>query len=231
MDRAEFDKFADEYRAIHARNISASGETPEFFAEYKIADTRRLAAARGVNVQAILDFGCGVGTSTANFLQKFGSDVRICGADVSEKSLEIARARFSGQAEFSAINGVRIPFEDKSFDVAFAACVFHHIPWEEHAHWLSEVRRVMRPGGMLIIFEHNPWNPLTVRAVNTCEFDENARLMTPLRLRKLFGEAGWNKIGHEYRIFYPRSFARLRFTEKWLNWLPLGAQYSVAAQA
>ena len=38
MDEAEFDKFADEYRALHAANIRLSGEDPEYFAEYKIID-------------------------------------------------------------------------------------------------------------------------------------------------------------------------------------------------
>ncbi|WP_429292339.1 hypothetical protein [Paraburkholderia sp. CI3] len=38
MDKAEFDSFADEYLSLHARNIAASGEGPEFFAEYKIRD-------------------------------------------------------------------------------------------------------------------------------------------------------------------------------------------------
>ncbi|MBB5503094.1 hypothetical protein [Paraburkholderia sp. MM5384-R2] len=38
MGKAEFDSFADEYLSLHARNIAASGEAPEFFAEYKIRD-------------------------------------------------------------------------------------------------------------------------------------------------------------------------------------------------
>ena len=41
LDEAEFDKFADEYRAIHAHNIRLSGEAPEFFAEYKVRDLAR----------------------------------------------------------------------------------------------------------------------------------------------------------------------------------------------
>jgi len=35
MDRAEFDKFADEYYALHAANIAMTGESPEYFADYK----------------------------------------------------------------------------------------------------------------------------------------------------------------------------------------------------
>ena len=38
MNRAEFDRFADEYEALHAQNIAVTGETPDYFAEYKIRD-------------------------------------------------------------------------------------------------------------------------------------------------------------------------------------------------
>ena len=38
METQDFDKFADEYHQVHSRNIVISGETPEFFAEYKIKD-------------------------------------------------------------------------------------------------------------------------------------------------------------------------------------------------
>ena len=41
MEEAEFDKFAAEYRSLHAESIKASGESPEYFAEYKIVDLRR----------------------------------------------------------------------------------------------------------------------------------------------------------------------------------------------
>ena len=40
-----------------------------------------------------------------------------------------------------------------------------------------ELKRVLRAGGACVIFEHNPLNPLTVQAVNTCPFDENAVLI------------------------------------------------------
>jgi hypothetical protein len=43
MNRSEFDKFAEEYRSLHEANIGVSGETPEYFADYKIKDLKRLA--------------------------------------------------------------------------------------------------------------------------------------------------------------------------------------------
>ncbi|XUY29656.1 class I SAM-dependent methyltransferase [Agrobacterium sp. rho-8.1] len=228
MEQSEFDRFADEYRKLHAGVITASGETPEFFAEYKIADLVDHAQRRSVSVNRVLDFGCGVGTSSPYFLHYFPG-AEIVGADVSTKSLEIARSLYGENVRYSLLDKV-IDFPDNTFDLAFAACVFHHIPWEEHSHWLSEIFRILRPGGIVAIFEHNPWNPLTVRAVNNCEFDENARLMTPYHLRKIFKNVCFSAIKHNYRIFFPRGFASFRSAEKYMEWLPLGAQYSVVAQ-
>jgi hypothetical protein len=49
MDEAEFDKFADEYRSMHAANIRLSGEDPEYFAEYKIADIAAELGRAGIH--------------------------------------------------------------------------------------------------------------------------------------------------------------------------------------
>jgi ubiquinone/menaquinone biosynthesis C-methylase UbiE len=99
------------------------------------------------------------------------------------KSLQIGESRFMWQASFVHFDGTCIPFPAGHFDLAFLACVLHHIPHSEHVEILQEVRRVLRPGGALVIFEHNPYNPLTVRAVKSCPFDENAVLLRPGRLR------------------------------------------------
>lgn len=230
MDESEFDKFALEYHAAHAANISASGETPEFFAEYKVVDTARMLRAAHVAPDSILDFGCGVGNSIP-YLRRHFPQARIVGADVSSKSLELAQMRFRDQARFSSIRQSCIDLADASCDLIFSACVFHHIPHEEHDLWLRELRRVARPGAMLVIFEHNPWNPLTVRAVNTCAFDANARLITPFALKGALRRAGWTSTRHEFRIFFPRSLAPLRRFEASMRWLPLGAQHSVSARA
>ncbi|CAB3780893.1 class I SAM-dependent methyltransferase [Pararobbsia alpina] len=229
MKESEFDRFAEEYRAIHAANISASGEAPEFFAEYKIADLSRHARTNRIAARSIVDFGCGVGNSIP-FFRKYFPRSEVLAADVSRKSLELAKQRFGEEARFFNLTGNRIDLPDGTFDVLFSACVFHHIPHEEHEHWLRELRRIATPDAMLVIFEHNPWNPLTVRAVNTCEFDKNARLMTPSKLETSMQRAGWSRTRHEYRIFFPNSLRTLRPLEARMRWLPLGAQYAVIAR-
>ena len=95
---------------------------------------------------------------------------------------------------------------------------------------LDEIRRVMRRDGQVMIFEHNPLNPLTVHAVNTCPFDENAVLIRARSLKHRLERAGFRNAEVKYRIFFPRALRWLRPLENLLGWLPLGAQYYALAR-
>ncbi len=228
VQRAEFDKFAEEYRSLHAANITASGESPEYFAEYKVRDVSRALWARRASVRRILDFGAGVGTSVPYLRVHFPNASLTC-LDVSEKSLNIGRSRYPSEARFEAFDGTTIPFKADTFDVAFAACVFHHIEPAEHLSLLRELRRVLTPTGLLVIFEHNPLNPLTLRAVHSCAFDENATLLRASTMAQCTRKAGFSRIERRFRIFFPHALRTLRPLEQFLTWCPLGAQYSIFA--
>ena len=230
MERAEFDRVADEYAALHSRNIAVTGESPEFFARYKIEDAAAEAQRAGVEVRQVLDFGSGIGNSLPHLAALFPKAQLTC-ADVSARSLEISRSRFPDvPARHVEITGAALPFADESFDLVFSACVFHHIPHAEHAAWLAELRRVARPGGLLMIFEHNPLNPLTAKAVRDCPFDENAVLIGARAFRQRVENAGWHAAQSVYRMFFPHALAFARPAERWLRKLPLGAQYFVLAR-
>src|SRR5215468_8031816 len=230
MDEAEFDKFATEYRAMHAANIKVSGESPEYFAEYKIIDLVRDSAQLGALGASprVLDFGAGVGYSVPFFARHLPA-ARVTCLDVSQKSLEVGEAQHGRRAEFTHFDGARIPYADATFDVALASCVFHHIPAGEHVALLAEIRRVLKPRGLLFVFEHNPLNPLTRRAVDTCPFDENAVLIGAAKMRRRVLDASFADAIINYRIFFPRVLSGLRGLEPRLTWLPLGAQYYVRA--
>ncbi|KXU91594.1 SAM-dependent methyltransferase [Caballeronia megalochromosomata] len=228
MDKAEFDSFADEYQSLHAQNISASGEGPAFFAEYKLKDIAEEMKQRGKNVSRLLDFGAGVGNSVP-WARKYLREAAITCADVSDRSLEIAARRFGEQAQFVHIEGSELPFDAAEFDLAYAMCVFHHIDHGEHVAVLSDLRRVVAPGGTLVIFEHNPYNPLTVKAVNTCEFDANAKLITANQMKRSCMAAGFSRVDIKYRIFFPHALSWFRKFEKYMTGVPLGAQYAVYA--
>jgi SAM-dependent methyltransferase len=112
MDASEFDRFAEEYEALHRANVRISGEEPEFFGAYKIVELERFLRERGARLPlSILDFGCGVGNSIVHLRQHF-PDAEVVGVDVSGKSLDVARARFGNLAGFTHFNGcdAAVPF-------------------------------------------------------------------------------------------------------------------------
>jgi SAM-dependent methyltransferase len=231
VEEAEFDKFASEYRTLHAQSIRASGESPEYFAEYKIIDVvRELARARagGAPRPAVLDFGAGVGYSVPFFARHLPGS-RVTCLDVSRQSLELGAAKHGAAADFRHFDGHRIPYEPGTFDVALASCVFHHISHDEHVALLEEIHRVLVNGGLLLVFEHNPLNPLTRQAVSSCVFDEHAELVLAPTMRRRLLAAGFATAEIRYRIFFPHFARVLRPLERWLTWLPLGAQYYVVA--
>jgi ubiquinone/menaquinone biosynthesis C-methylase UbiE len=230
MDEAEFDKFAKEYRSLHQGVIGASGESVDFFAEYKVKDAAQNIEAYGFPQDlSILDFGSGIGGSVPHFLKHLPEGRLTC-LDVSRKSLKIATERFQEYARFVHFDGNRIPFDENSFHVVFTACVFHHIPHSSHQAYVQEICRVLKPGGIFIAFEHNPYNFLTVKAVDTCPFDDNAVLIRGKTFQSLLGKCGLVNNKLRYRIFFPGPLRLFRPLEKLMTWIPLGAQYYVSAQ-
>ena len=71
-----------------------------------------------------------------------------------------------------------------SFDVVFAMCVWHHIPPNQWTNFISELSRVLSQEGLLLVYEHNPLNPLTRRVVSRCAFDKDAVLLSLPRPRE-----------------------------------------------
>jgi ubiquinone/menaquinone biosynthesis C-methylase UbiE len=223
MGPSEFDSFADEYHRLHESNVRLSGEGPAYFANQKAQMTARLIGPLPPD-GAILDFGTGVGNSLSPLRSHFPG-CSITAIDVSQKCLDVAQTRCGNEIDFKHFDGRRIPAADGTFSLAFAACVFHHIDHARHADLLVELKRVLRPGGWLTIFEHNPLNPLTVHAVNTCEFDRNARLISARGMRNALRGAGFTSIVVHYSVFFPAFLRFARPLEYGLRWLPLGAQY------
>jgi len=231
MSDAEFDRYAADYRELHARNIELSGEEPEYFADYKMRDFARLVQRAHLPLDGTyLDFGSGVGASIRPFQRHLAGARLIC-ADVSKESLELSQAKHGQDAEYLLLHAGKLPLPDASMAGAFVCCVFHHIARDAHRDVLAELRRVIKPGGLLMIYEHNPLNPLTVRAVRTCPLDINAILISAHTMQRRCEGAGFVSSSRSFRVFFPAALASLRPVENWLRWLPLGAQYYVTARA
>lgn len=104
-----------------------------------------------------LDMGCGLGMQTAEMCRR-GYDVT--GMDPSVGLLEHAR-RLHPDAKFVVGSALELPFPDASFDFVYTIGVVHHLPGTEaQRQAVREIERVLKPGGMLLVHESNPRNPL-----------------------------------------------------------------------
>lgn len=211
---AKFDQYASSYSEAHAASVRLSGEGPAYFAEHKLGCLERLGIGPE---QRILDYGCGVGTLTRVLVRRYGD---VSGYDPSARSLEVARREIPGASFYEA--EAAIP--EQAFDAVILSGVLHHVPRVERAALVSSAARKLRANGRMCVFEHNPHNPLTRRAVRECPFDDDAVLLAPRELRELLSAAGLASVRQDYVLFFPRALAALRPLEPRLRALPLGAQ-------
>jgi SAM-dependent methyltransferase len=211
---AKFDQYAEDYRALVAESIRGSGETTEYFLEYKVACLVRLGLDPAV---PLLDFGCGVGSLTRLLTASFST---VHGYDPSSKSVEVARAQVPTASFYDQVSSL----PDAHYGAAVLSCVLHHVPPPERAGLLGTILRKLKPGGKIVVFEHNPWNPLTRRAVAACPFDDDAVLLWPGEVKKLLSGVGLSDVELDYIVFFPRALAVLRPFEPRLRRLFLGAQ-------
>jgi len=219
----DFDEFANSYRDIHSANIKLSGADSLYFAEHKVLELKNFEKDE---YQQMLDVGCGDGAVEIFIHQNFPSWLTQA-IDISDKSVREAKERHIPNASFTLYDGKTIPFNDNSFDLVFVAAVFHHIDFKLHSVFLNEIYRVLKIGGRVYIFEHNPLNPVTRYLVKTCVFDKSARLLSYTYAKKMLKTAGFNPIQKKFTIFFPRKgiLSSLLKLEKKLSWCPFGGQY------
>ena len=155
---------------------------------------RRLAFLRG-SVTAgdrALDVGCGTGEFTAALADAGAVPI---GVEVAEAALERARARHpEGDFRLVPLDGA-LPFEDGVFDLVWASEVIEHV--SDTARWLSEVRRVLVPGGRLLVTTPSHGR-LRVALGGIERFSEplgdHLHLYTARSLRTLLDEYGFAEI-------------------------------------
>jgi ubiquinone/menaquinone biosynthesis C-methylase UbiE len=127
---------------------TALGEAARFY-----SFVRQACATNGEPIHArtkILDFGVGWGRIIRFFLKDTDQKC-LYGVDVSEQFLEAAR-QTGCQADLQKIEplGSMSCHPDATFDLVYAYSVFTHLPEAVQDRWLSEIRRVLRPGGIFV---------------------------------------------------------------------------------
>ena len=170
--------------------------------------------------------GCGTGTATRYFFELLGAE-SVTGVDLSAASLEVAREQCAGLSaqfyltcEYTPVGAV---------DLAYCNGVFHHVSSAKRLDVLAQIRDYLRAGGTLGFWENNPWNPGTRYVMRRIPFDRDAELLSAHSARRLLRAAGFLPLGTWFAFLFPRSLGRLRFLERRLAKLPLGAQYLILA--
>lgn len=219
----EFDSYASAYRNLlddPIRGRFASGS--QFFHQRKADLIYDFLARQKISATSMvwLDVGCGQG----ELLRIAGNAfARAVGCDPSAKMMQAC----TGVEVFEQPSFTELPFPDQSFDFITAVCVYHHVPREQRAALTTSVCRVLKPGGVFCLIEHNPFNPVTQIIVRRCPVDADAELLRASTASRLMRSANLEIIESAYFLYFPeRVFGHLGSMERCLRALPMGGQFA-----
>lgn len=157
--------FTDHWRSIEDERISRY----EQMFVWHDAQATLLAPAQLAVGQRVLDVGAGPGFFAGGLAGLVGADGQVDGVDINERFVADANARFASQENlaFHHIDDHRLPFADDTFDRAICKNVLEYVPDLQAS--LTEVRRVLKPGGRLQVIDSDwgfvvvqPWHKKTV---------------------------------------------------------------------
>lgn len=228
MNTPAFDSHASDYETQLSQGLSVSGESKEFFARGRIAYVRRAwDRQRRPEPTRVIDFGCGVGDVTPALAEAFPS-AQVLGLDPSPRCVERARAQFASErVGFATIADAPA---DASAQLVHVNGVIHHVAPANRVAVFASLASLVAPGGLVALFENNPWNPGTRLVMSRIPFDRDAVTITAPEVRRHLGDAGLRPVETRYLFYFPRPLSALRFLERFLARLPLGAQYGVLAE-
>ncbi|MCC6179561.1 MAG: class I SAM-dependent methyltransferase [Chloroflexi bacterium] len=180
--QALYDHVAHDYDQVFRPHVA------EHYLRKRTAVVRNLLPYGGT----VVDVGCGTG-ALAGWVQRAGYDV--VGVDASPGMLK--QALEHGVGAVYAAYSTALPFEDGVFDLALSVATMHHLETPERvAATIAEMGRVVRPGGYVLVWDHNPLNPywpILMKRVPQDHGDE--RLVSVWEILDAVREAGLRPVG------------------------------------
>ena len=167
MSEGTFDRIADVY----------DESLPPHVVEHYL-DKRVRFISEHCEVGRGLDVGCGTGVLAQRLVaERF----RMTGVDPSQGMLDVMAER-APDVEGIRASGTELPFEDAGFDLVLTVAALHHIAEPAAVReTLVEMARVLRPGGRIVVWDHNPRNPYWKRLMARVPQDDGSE--------RLIGEA------------------------------------------
>ena len=122
-------------------------------------DSKIAVLARVRAGQTALDVGCGPGHLAIALQQQAGAAGEVHGIDPSTEMIHVARRRASrigAPVEFLVGTIEQLPYPDETFDSVVTRLVLHHLSESSRRQGFAELRRVLKPGGTLVVVEFMP---------------------------------------------------------------------------
>ncbi len=222
MDIEKISGCSAAYQDEVARSLGPLGASHGLITELKCHEILRMARARLPSLEnaSALDVGCGIGLTDRLLVNSFA---KLEGIDPSPAAIASAR-QHNPSVNYQVASGVALPHDDGVFDVAFTLCVLHHVEPSARHQVVREMARVVKPGGLVIVGEHNPWNPATRLAVYRCPLDEGAILLRRPEISRLLTDADLVVADDRFILLFPWRGPLWRRVEGALKNLPFGAQ-------
>ncbi len=172
----------------------------------------------------VLDVGCGTGVSAFAFKGAFPDD-QVVGLDISRPMVRIARRRdLQGRCTFVVGDACHLPLADASVDVVAGHSFLYLVP--DRAGALREIRRVLRPGGRLVLLEpHRQGWSTDLSSLRRVAGDLGLRFaFTMLCWRVAATASGGFRPGDLEGLFADHGFATpaTRLTLEGLGWIATG---------
>jgi arsenite methyltransferase len=179
-----------------SRRVEEAYRSPDVVAQRRAT----IEALRPVAGERVLDIGTGPGMLAAELAEAVGAEGAVHGVDVSESMLAIARSRDrapgAAPIEWHLGDALAMPFDDATFDAAVSTQVYEYV--QDMPAALAEARRVLRPGGRLLILDTH-WDSLVWHAGDEARsrrildaWDEHlAHPRLPQQLNGLLEDAGF----------------------------------------
>lgn len=228
----EFDRFAETYY----ENLDSPLKRWAGISDRQLVAQKARLLIRLINQESagdrfrsILDFGCGPG----GFLHQIGSVapwLSLSGYDPSPKMIDVAQNSLGPQVFLTHHLSELRDIHRGTFDVIVLSSVLHHVPSKDRGNLLCDVGELLSEDGILVVFEHNPRNPLTRFVVKRTPIDAGAVLLTPDQLERGDEKQVFTFSSPHYYLNLPPGWPVSDVVDRVFQKAPLGAQWAVVGK-
>lgn len=156
-----------------------------------------------LNNLKILDWGCGPGRAIRHLPHYFESETEFYGTDYNRKSIDWCSKNLPDISFNHNSLEADLPYENDLFNLIYGISIFTHLSEQMHYNWFNELKRVLKPGGILLVTTQGANFKLKLTGSELNRFDTGQLVVR-----------GKVKEGHRtYSAFQPASFMKKLFSE------------------